>query len=327
MFVPDGGSYFSRFAVKFLEIFAAGLATAVSGYLIAHLSGAYSSSAPVSAPQPVGTIIQAAPAATVSGGPPAQPTPVAADANEQRTAPQPQQEADPPVVAQPQHETAAATKADANEPRPAPQQEATGASAVALPQHETAAATKANANEPRPAPQQETGASAIALPPHGTATATKAASSRKHVETDTSATDNKRDQESVLARARAALANSEAKRTRPPDPLPRQANAPRAPAAIGPQSRQADDRLGAASVTAAPADSASSPPPPMTQPPAELTPLAPVEIESRPVAPLETEPAPVAQEDTGVLSTLERFRHDPLAATDDAPRPPMPVGQ
>ena len=264
MFVPDGGSYFSRFAVKFLEIFAAGLATAVSGYLIAHLSGAYSSSAPVSAPQPVGTIIQAAPAATVSGGPPAQPTPVAADANEQRTAPQPQQEADPPVVAQPQHETAAATKA---------------------------------------------------------------ASSRKHVETDTSATDNKRDQESALARARAALANSETKRTRPPDPPPRQANAPRAPAAIGPQSRQADDRLGAASVAAAPANSASSPPSPMTQPPAELTPLAPVEIESRPVAPLETEPAPVAQEDTGVLSTLERFRHDPLAATDDAPRPPMPVGQ
>jgi len=295
MFVPDGGSYFSRFVVKFLEIFAAGLATAVSGYLIAHLSGAYSSSAPVSAPQPVGTIIQAAPAATVSGGPPAQPTPVAADANEQRTAPQPQQEADPPVVAQPQHETAAATKADANEPRPAPQQE-TGASAVAQPQHETAAATKA-------------------------------ASSRKHVETDTSATDNKRDQESALARARAALANSETKRTRPPDPPPRQANAPRAPAAIGPQSRQADDRLGAASVAAAPANSASSPPSPMTQPPAELTPLAPVEIESRPVAPLETEPAPVAQEDTGVLSTLERFRHDPLAATDDAPRPPMPVGQ
>jgi hypothetical protein len=42
-------SYFSRFLVKFIEIIAAGLATAVSGYLIAHLSGALSSPAPIPA--------------------------------------------------------------------------------------------------------------------------------------------------------------------------------------------------------------------------------------------------------------------------------------
>jgi hypothetical protein len=42
-------SYFSRFLVKFFEIIAAGLATAVSGYLIAHLSGALSSPAPIPA--------------------------------------------------------------------------------------------------------------------------------------------------------------------------------------------------------------------------------------------------------------------------------------
>ena len=40
MSVPDDHSYFPRFLLKFVEIIAAGLATAASGYLIAHLSGA-----------------------------------------------------------------------------------------------------------------------------------------------------------------------------------------------------------------------------------------------------------------------------------------------
>ena len=39
-------SHFSRFFLKFVEIIAAGLATAVSGYLIAHLSGVLSSPGP-----------------------------------------------------------------------------------------------------------------------------------------------------------------------------------------------------------------------------------------------------------------------------------------
>ena len=44
--VADGVSYFSRFTVKFTEILAVGMATAVSGYLIAHVSGFLSSPAP-----------------------------------------------------------------------------------------------------------------------------------------------------------------------------------------------------------------------------------------------------------------------------------------
>ena len=39
MSVADKGSYFSRFFVKVVEIVAAAVATAVSGYLVAHLSG------------------------------------------------------------------------------------------------------------------------------------------------------------------------------------------------------------------------------------------------------------------------------------------------
>jgi hypothetical protein len=117
MFVSDEGSYFSRFAIKFLEIFAAGLATAVSGYLIAHLSGAFSSSAPA----PVGAVIQAAPTAstlstntvstsTVSSGPSVQPVPpVSADVHEEHLTPQ--EETGAPAIAQPPDGAANATKA------------------------------------------------------------------------------------------------------------------------------------------------------------------------------------------------------------------------
>ncbi len=43
------GSGLSRFTVKFLEVFAAGLATAVSGYLIAHFTGFLAAVTPVAA--------------------------------------------------------------------------------------------------------------------------------------------------------------------------------------------------------------------------------------------------------------------------------------
>src|SRR5215469_5529964 len=49
MSVSGEFSVFSRFVVKFVEIIAAGLATAVSGYVIAHLTGALSSPVPLPA--------------------------------------------------------------------------------------------------------------------------------------------------------------------------------------------------------------------------------------------------------------------------------------
>jgi hypothetical protein len=60
MSAPDNTSYFSRFFLKFIEIIAAGLATAASGYLIAHLSGALSSPTPA----PATAVIRAAPSAS-----------------------------------------------------------------------------------------------------------------------------------------------------------------------------------------------------------------------------------------------------------------------
>jgi nicotinate-nucleotide--dimethylbenzimidazole phosphoribosyltransferase len=93
MSVAGKGSYLSRFFVKLIELMAAAVATAVSGYLVAHLSGYLPpqlsgflpSQMRGSAPAVVETVPNQSIAPKIS---PAQPTPAAADASEQRPAPQ-----------------------------------------------------------------------------------------------------------------------------------------------------------------------------------------------------------------------------------------------
>jgi hypothetical protein len=81
-------------------------------------------------------------------------------------------------------------------------------------------------------------------------------------------------------------------------------------------------------VTAAPPGAAELRPAPAQQASIEPNPLTAVEIKSRPVTAVQSFPAPPAEDKTNVLSPLEQIlRHDPLAATDDAPRPPMPIGE
>ena len=93
MSVPDKVSYFSRFTMKFVEICAASIATAVGGYLVAHLGGYLPW--PSREPAPTPAAIQAAPSASgvVSKTPRAQPSqppqpvpPASADADEPRPA-------------------------------------------------------------------------------------------------------------------------------------------------------------------------------------------------------------------------------------------------
>jgi hypothetical protein len=100
-------SYFSRFLVKFIEIIAAGLATAGSGYLIAHLSGALSYPAPTPA-----AAVNQVPASTIMlSSLPLQPNPpVSFDTNKQP--PAPQQEVNAPPAAQPRQTTANTTKVE-----------------------------------------------------------------------------------------------------------------------------------------------------------------------------------------------------------------------
>ena len=90
-------SYLSRFFVKFVEVIAAGVATAISAYLLAHFGGLLPPSTPVSAPAP--TAVQVGPTASeVAESRRAQPTPpvAAAAVNEQRAVPQ--QDTDAPVA-------------------------------------------------------------------------------------------------------------------------------------------------------------------------------------------------------------------------------------
>jgi hypothetical protein len=261
MSVSADVSYFSRFWVKFVEIIAAGLATALSGYLIAHLTGALSS--PTT--PPVGSVIQVAPSASmVFRSLPAQSIPPnSIDTNEQHFGPQPEVNA-PPVV-QPARRTVNSTKA--------------------------------------------------ALPP-------------KHMDTGTSVAESKRDQESLVARVRAALANVDANRNDPLEVPRHRSDVPREPIVVTSQPRPVVDSSGVAAVTAAPPGAAELRPAPAQQASIEPNPLTAVEIKSRPVTAVQSFPAPPAEDKTNVLSPLEQIlRHDPLAATDDAPRPPMPIGE
>jgi len=86
--VPGETSFLSRFTLKFVEIVAAGVATAVSGYVVAHLSGFFPAQAPTAVQVPT---LQAAPSVnTAAGNPNAPPaTPVSIDTDARRLAPQP----------------------------------------------------------------------------------------------------------------------------------------------------------------------------------------------------------------------------------------------
>jgi hypothetical protein len=75
--VPGEASFLSRFTIKFLEVLAAGVATAFSGYLVAHLTGYSPAPAPgaVQSPavqeQPPSNLNALAPAQTVVNAAPA----------------------------------------------------------------------------------------------------------------------------------------------------------------------------------------------------------------------------------------------------------------
>jgi len=80
MAVANQASFFSRFTMKFVEVIGAGAATAVTGYLIAHLGGFWS--APARNPAVMPATVQMAPAvSTVPKSARAAAVPVSADAN------------------------------------------------------------------------------------------------------------------------------------------------------------------------------------------------------------------------------------------------------
>ena len=299
-------SYFSRFFVKFVEVTAAGLATAISAYLLAHFGGfLLSSPTPASAPAP--TAVQVGPTTSeVAESRRAKPTPpvAAAAVNEQR--PAPQQDTDAPIAQPalkavkdakalpPRRRKKTDTSVSEKEPR---QKSAEGLARAAL--------ANVDANWPAPV--------------------------------DTLIGPGLTDTRSAPVDVQPRRVNEPPRQADvgPPQPVavpPRAAGIEAAPHAADVRPQPVQPR---------PATGADLQP---RSPDVGPSPVAPVDIQSRPVTavdplppradpPLEIsapQPPPTADQDKGVFSALKRMpdllRPNPPGPTGETPRPPMPVG-
>jgi hypothetical protein len=298
-------SYLSRFFVKFVEISAAGLASAICAYLLAHFGGLLSSSpTPASAPAP--TTVQIGPTASeVTGSRHAQPTPPAADAAVNKQGPAPQQDTDSPVV-QP------ARKA---------------VNAKALP---TRKRTKTDTSATQKEPRDQKSAEALARAALANVDANRPAPNDALIEPGP--TDSRHAPVGVQPR-RANVPPRQAD-VGPPPPVA----SPPSAGGIEVTPHAADVQL--QPLETSPATGADLQPGSRDVP----SPVTPVDIQSRPVAavdplspranpPLEIsapQQPPTADQDNGVFSALKRIpdllRPEPPAPTGETPRPPMPVG-
>ena len=290
------GSYFSRFFVKLVEIMAAAVATAVSGYFVAHLSGylppQMSAFLPSQMRGPVPAVVESAPnQSTAPKSVPAPPVPAAAaaDPGEQRAAPQ--QDSGAPAAKKSAKAVPArkSAKTEANAVETKPREAADSKPREADDKESVEArvrAALANVDANRPAPAATLPRPADVPTPNATG---------------------------ALPPRAADLGPQPA-----PQPAPQAALAPPSgqTAPIPPAAVQAP-------VQAAPVQPAPTQPDPLTS----------VEIKSRPVATVdETAPSseqPAAPpEERGLLSAIKHIFPDLRRPTPTAepPRPPAPVG-
>jgi hypothetical protein len=343
--VPGKPTYFSRFALKFAEILGAGIATAVSGYLVAHVGGFLSWPSQISAPTA---------AIEVPANATAKPTE------------RPRNRATASVPAETDPHAASARDDQRKEPaRPA-----------AKPAEITSPVPTATTSASDADDKRSRGPTASRKPitdTHGAKTVAKEAADPKPTPKETADT-KAREEAAVEDQVRAALANVDATRTPAPSTSapPAATSAPQTAAIPQPQP------IPASSNPAAPASTATSAAPPLAVPaagpaaspldiqntaampptspvaasvspqqsPAEPGPLTTVEIRSLPVAGVgETSPAAQgtaqadnetdtkakSESDKGFFSTIAHLpdvlrAHAPGPGTVP-PRPPMPVGE
>jgi hypothetical protein len=340
--VAEKGSFISRFFYKALEIMGAAVATAVSGYLVAHFGGFV----------PSHTQAPTAPAVVVapSEHPVAKSVSTNAPAKELAAAPQPSQSAAAPTPAVPDADRRAAQTPP----------DATGSAAQTARKNNN---TKTATTPPRKSTKPETAASDAK-----TSDAKTSDAKTSDAKTSDAKPREAEDKDSVEARVKAALANVDANRPPAADASSRRENqsaqprpvdtAPNTTAAIPPRPLDSPPAATGSAVQPRSADLGSPAQQPMPQPaaspsPAAQTPPAPVqatpvqptqpqqpdaltsvEIKSRPVATIDTLPAapeaaPPQEEEKGVLSIFKHILPDLRrpASTDEAPRPPAPVGQ
>ena len=294
MSVPDKVSYFSRFTMKFVEICAASIATAVGGYLVAHLGGYLLW--PSREPAPTPAAIQAAPnVSVVPKGPRAQPAPpIAVGADEHR--PASHQDAGRPPI-QPARATAKATP-------------------TVPPRKPTTAGT--SAAESRPITTDSSAAES--KPDDMKSVETEVRAALEKIDAQRPTPPDVAPQTVSLSPAPPAAAVE----LRPAEgPVPGTtgtvAVAPPAAAAVvvtPPAAEAAQEPLQQAPVQ----------PEPLTPVEIKSRPVAAVDASPSP------QPAPPAhEEDKGFLSTLakipEMLRPASGATSKDPPRPPLPVGQ
>jgi hypothetical protein len=306
MSVPDKVSYFSRFTMKFLEICAASIATAVGGYLVAHLGGYLPW--PTREPAPTPAAIQTAPSASgvISKTPRAQPLqPV------------------PPA------------SADADEPRPA-------AAPDAGPAAKRPARTNVNAIQAVPSHRpMTTGTTAPESKPRE---AESPDSKPREAESpDSKPRDAESVEAQVRAALEKVDAHRPASSDAAPQTLSLPPAPPAAAVEPRPAEGPVPGTTGAVAVAPPAAAAVIATPPaaevarePVQQAPVQPEPLTPVEVKSRPVAAVEASPSPqpappAHEEDKGFLSTLakipEMLRPASGATSKDPPRPPLPVGE
>jgi hypothetical protein len=314
------GSGLSRLTLKFLEVFAAGLATAVSGYLIAHFTGYFAAVSPIAAVKQPSVMQPWVIQQSVRSGPAA---PVVHEAA--------------PVAAMPQSNMAdQSPSANGTGAKPRDAAEIKSRDAAEIKSRDAVEIKPRDAVEPKSRDATETR-------PHEAARGAAAPSFEARVR---------------AALAKAGPANSgpahpasdDAPRREavvPVDAMPRVSNG--APQPV-------DTPTGAIAATPPPGDSAPRSVP-VAQPPAaaapamgrpameniaaptptiQLAPPSAVEIKSQPVASVDPDqPAPVAAQPPpstdhdGPFAAITRRLHVDklLTGGDQPPRPPMPVGQ
>jgi hypothetical protein len=343
------GFFISRFFYKALEVIGAAIATAVSGYLVAHLGGF----------MPSRTQAPTSPAVVVarSEHPVAKSVSTNAPAKEPAAGPQPSQSAAAPTPALPDAERRAAqTPPDATGPATQPARKNSNTKTATTPPRKS---TK---------PESATAASDAKTPDVKTPDVKTSEAKTSEAKTSEAKPHEAEDKDSVEARVKAALANVDANRPPAADATSRRENqsaqprpvdiAPSTTAAIPPRPLDSPPAATGSATQPRSADLGSPAQQPMTQPaapqsPAAQTPPAPVqatpvqptqpqqpdaltsvEIKSRPVATIDTLPAapeaaPPQEEEKGVLSIFKHILPDLRrpASTDEAPRPPAPVGQ
>jgi hypothetical protein len=292
--VADEASYLSRFTLKFAEIMAAGAATAVSGYLIAHLGGFLSTTAPAPTPAAVEVaprVVAVPKVETVS-------PPAAADAGALRAAPA--HEAAPQAAA-PARTTANAAAAPARKRDTSAEAKPREKEAVEVkPREKEAAESKARDKDDKESVEARV----------------RAALANVDASKPTPA-------EAPAPPRQAAIPPAPAAATATAQPLPAEAPLTTGTIAATPRAAEASPQ---------PAPQAPAEPNPLVSVEIKSRPVA--DVPPAAAAPDGTQQASAqedAKEDKGFLATIKKIpsllRPASGAATSEPPRPPLPVGE